>query len=333
MFRRVAIHGKGIAACCCARLLSKAGFEVSLVPGQSAAAAPTLLINRSTQKLLSDVFDCGDLFSGLPIVGQRVVRWGAAPEEAVLPHTGIVINESALLEKLWAAVAESGPTFSTPDWAIYSTANRTQGEQQRFGMRLAATVPVQLKDLGAQACWVESLDSGWLFLLPAGNGSGSLLAVGGSPAELLSGSRLILAQVDEVTGPVSSFPASPRILDPLYGPEWLACGSAALGFDPVCGEGAGNAVREAILATAVLKAVVEGEHPANVLAHYSTRLSLGFVRHLDLCRQFYASASAGEWWLRELSELDRGIEWMRSRLSSSPPDRYRLVEFDLARIS
>jgi hypothetical protein len=41
---------------------------------------PTLLINRSTQSLLADIFEAGeDLFSGFPLIRGRVVLWGNAP--------------------------------------------------------------------------------------------------------------------------------------------------------------------------------------------------------------------------------------------------------------
>ena len=41
----------------------------------------------------------------------------------------------------------------------------------------------------------------------------------------------------------------------MCGPGWLSCGTAALSFDPICGDGTGHAVREGILAAAVIFAV------------------------------------------------------------------------------
>jgi len=44
----------------------------------------------------------------------------------------------------------------------------------------------------------------------------------------------------------------------LRGPDWLACGTAAVAFDPICGDGTAQAMREAILGCAVITAIGEG---------------------------------------------------------------------------
>ncbi len=109
----------------------------------------------------------------------------------------------------------------------------------------------------------------------------------------------------------------------MFGDGWLACGSAAMALDPLCGDGSGHAVREAILATAVIRA---GAEPA-MLEHYQARLRLAFERHLSLCRSYYSSGNSGPWWEAELAHLDRGLEW--SRAHAATKWRYRLDGFDL----
>jgi flavin-dependent dehydrogenase len=74
--------------------------------------------------------------------------------------------------------------------------------------------------------------------------------------------------VSDYDGAEPEFSASPRIPAPLCGPGWLACGSAAMGFDPICGDGTAHAVREAILALAVIRG---GDH--GMPAHYEARLT------------------------------------------------------------
>ena len=198
---------------------------------------------------------------------------------------------------------------------------------------MARTVPVRLEAAAAQdTCWIESVDAGWLFLLPAGCGRGSLIAVGEMSVDYLEESRLVAPQIDSIAGPGDTFTAHPRILDPLCGSDWLACGSVAMGFDPICGEGAGNAVREAILASAVVhKAVIEPS-ATEVSAHYSSRLLAGFLRHLNACLKFYASGKQGDWWKSEATALEKGIEWTQGKLASLPELQYRLKDFDLERL-
>src|SRR5258708_10950048 len=125
------------------------------------------------------------------------------------------------------------------------------------------------------------------------------------------------------------FPASPRIVSPLCGPEWLACGTAAMAFDPICGDGTANAIREAILASAVVRAAARGEDTGPMLSHYETRLTIGFQRHLALCRDFYRTGHSGEWWEAELASLQEGLEWCARQTGGSPEFRYQLSGFDL----
>jgi hypothetical protein len=173
-------------------------------------------------------------------------------------------------------------------------------------------------------CWIESLEAGWLFLTP-----GWLLAVGGTLESLFAQSRVVAAQIHAPNRTSREFPAYPRISDPLCGPGWLACGTAALAFDPLCGDGVGNAIREAILAAAVIRAIAKGAKVDDVLAHYRGRLLAGFMRHLELCRQFYAAGNSGPWWDAELDLILKGIEWCGRQMENETRFRYRLNGFEL----
>ena len=118
--------------------------------------------------------------------------------------------------------------------------------------------------------------------VPAASGgeAGWLLSVGDGTESLLAGSRLVVKQLSDAGAPGSRFPSHPRIADPLCGAGWLTCGTAALGFDPLCEDGAGHAVREAIQASAVVRAAGAGGDVDALIAHYQWRLLAGFARHL-----------------------------------------------------
>lgn len=324
----IAIHGDGIAACSCARLLHKRNFFPAVIRS-ARVGGPFLLLNQSTQRLLSDVFDLDQrFFAAMHPIRRRIVSWGNQPV-AELPHTGVVVNEAALVEKLWSSL---DPTLldilHQTEFTIHSASSLAGAEERRFGSRVAHAAQIKLKAQAHNACFIESLPSGWLFLLPNSNTTGSLLAIGATPAEHLSRSRLVAAHIDSTINETGAFPAFPRIRFPLCASTWLACGSGAMSFDPICGEGVGNAVREAILASAVVRL----RSNESVWSDYSARLLLGFLRHLDLCRGFYASAHETEWWAAELTALDQGIAWTRAQLSSFPKPRYRMVGFDLEQI-
>jgi hypothetical protein len=207
------------------------------------------------------------------------------------------------------------------DWTVITSRPLPEGTiEHHFGSRIASAVPVELTG-PSDTCWIESLEHGWIFLIPNSETGGWLLAVGADADALLAQSRLIAPQIGGSTGEAARFPAYPRIMQPLQGQTWLACGSAAMAFDPLCGDGTANAVREAILAAAVIRA------GTGALSHYEARLTAGFQRHLSLCASFYHSANIGPWWQTELDSLHEGLAWCKSR--SFGAYQYQLNGFDL----
>ena len=198
---------------------------------------------------------------------------------------------------------------------------------------MAAASAVTLRDgCDPGSSWVESLTSGWLFLLPSGapnQAIGWLLSVGGAPELLLAESRLISRQILSFETGSGTFPCHPRIAHPLSGPGWLACGTVALGFDPLCGDGSGHAAREAILAAAIIRASFKGLDANELTAHYRARLLAGFMRHLKVCLDFYRSGRSGPWWDEQINAAAQGLDWCATQLEKVTAFRYRLNGFSL----
>jgi 2-polyprenyl-6-methoxyphenol hydroxylase-like FAD-dependent oxidoreductase len=292
-------------------------------------------MGEATQSLLIDLFMDQTLFQGLPRIRKRVVAWGPGSQPTVLPHSALVISEHDLLDRLWSRVPKPiEESRDMADWEIISSRVENPGrDERRFGSRSAFVSNVQLKtDADRESCWAESLEDGWLFLFPVHGASACLISVGGSAPSLIEQSRLIAAQVETPITSAAEFPAYPRILSELCGPGWLACGTAAVAFDPLCGEGVANAVREAILASAVIRSAVQGSDVESLLAHYNSRLMSGFLRHLQMCHHYYSTGGTGPFWSSELQLLQVGIEWLSERLHPHPSPRYRLVGFELVSI-
>jgi hypothetical protein len=327
----VVIRGDGVAAYGCAYLLRAAGIRAGIETADR-PRLPVIMIGDATQALIRDVFGQQDLFSGLPRIHNRVVAWGVNAQPSSFRHSAVVVSEEILLERLHSKLLrDDAPAPKESAWAILSSPSLLPvSREHHFGSRVAQAVKADLKpSSNPVTCWIESLESGWLFLLPCAGGSGWLLSVGSAPEFLLGHSRLVGGQVANLSGPVAQFPAYPRITWPLCGPGWLACGTAAMAFDPLCGDGSGNSIREAILASAVVRAIRQEDSADQVLDHYQARLAAGFKRHLAHCREFYASGNRGPWWDRELDHLDRGLAWCRRQLGSETEFRYRLIGFDL----
>ena len=322
------IRGTGVAASCCARLLGDAGFRVCLVENQR-PRIPAILVSEAAQKLLSDVFGRPGLFDGLFHIDRRIVAWEPGSAPVTLPHQAVMISEYALLERLRSAPGESTPA-DLADWTVYTSRPLPSlVRQHRFGSRMASIVPVDLTNSGPPACWIEAFEDGWLFLIPTSPASGWLVSIGSPHDVLLAESRLIADRIEVSGAAEAPFAASPAIIDPVGAPGWLACGAAALSFDPLCGDGTGNAVREAILASAVIRAAAAGGTVDGLLSHYRARLTAGFARHLELCRGFYISGNRGAWWDREIASLDEGIAWCGQARGAGGAFHYRLSGFEL----
>jgi hypothetical protein len=102
-----------------------------------------------------------------------------------------------------------------------------------------------------------------------------------------------------------------------------------MAFDPICGDGSAHAIREAILASAVIRAVAKGIPAGDLTEHYQARLTAGFRRHLGLCREFYRTGGISAFWSSELAAIDRGIQWCDVKLGARPSFRYQLRGFEL----
>jgi hypothetical protein len=323
----VSIRGDGVAGRCCAALLSRAGISIN-VESANRARLPAIMLSDPARKLIADVFELDRPFDDLPRIRKRIVAWGENQAPVSMEHSGVVVSEEELLRRLGTPPPASG--FAKPAWTICAAKPLPANvEEQRFGSRTALAAPVALaRDAEPEACWMESLDEGWLFLIANAPGKGWLLAVGETPAELLERSQVVRDAIASERSWGPPFPVVPRIAAPLAGDSWIACGTAAMAFDPICGDGTAHAVREGILASAVVKAALRGGNVEQLLAHYRNRLTAGFLRHLLHCVEFYAPI-AGDWWRREAAAAREGIEWCSGRMGGDPAFRYRLNGLEL----
>lgn len=330
---RVVIHGGGTAAHCTAHLLHRAGIAAELVPTDR-RPLPALLLSSSAIALIESVLGRLDLFRHAHRIDRRVVQWEPRSEARSFPHTGVVTGECDLVGEL-AERLEPQTATSEPNWSVISTRELVQSARPRtFGTRIASATWVGLANRAdASACWIESVENGWLFLLPDSPDSGWLLAVGSPADDLIQESRLIRSRLGELDREGPTFPAHPRVSVPLCGADWLACGTAAMAFDPICGDGTAHAVREAVLASAVIRAAEGGEEPEKLLPHYQARMMAGFERHLVLCRQFYRTGFGGEWWDTEAAALDAGLAWCREQRAEFSNFQFRLQGSELVAVN
>ncbi|WP_395671854.1 hypothetical protein [Phenylobacterium sp.] len=325
----IRIRGDGVAARCCAHLLTRAGLPVVVEPS-SGPRVPVVVLGDQALSLIRDIFDTPTLLAGHLHVDRRLVAWGPGGEPVSIPHSGVAVSEAALLAALPPLPAQTG-TEAPGDFVIHAASPLgAPHTQMRFGARRASALPVRIRDAADHsACLVESLDGGWLFVAPIGAGEGWLLAVGAPADDLLAQSRVVARRIEPAGSAAGAFDSSPRLSDPTCGDGWLACGTAAVGFDPICGDGVANAVREAILAAAVIVAIDKCGPAGALLSHYQAMLTAAMRRHLGLCASFYRSGHATAWWDGELQALAEGYDWCTARLAEAGDPKYQLRGFDL----
>jgi hypothetical protein len=330
-----------VAAACCAHLLRRSGISVRIeAPGR--AHVPAIMLSDAALALLRDVFDRPDLLADGPRIDRRVVHWGAAQGPIAVPHAAVATSEDRLLAALGLEDERGLPGLSEfsgpPDFVIRAGAC-SASDQRRFGTREAIAAQVRMKSAGdLSAAWVEALEEGWLFIAPNPAGSSWLLAVGAPPERLLAHSRLIGERIELMQARSGSFDVCPRIAAVPTGPagppgptgeRWLAAGTAALAFDPICGDGVAQAVRGAVLAAAVIGAIRDGGDAAQLLRHYDLMLIAALRRHLNLCAHYYEAMGPKPWWQAEAAALAAGHRWCTAQLAGAPQPRFVLRGFSL----
>lgn len=329
----VRLRGGGVAAATAAHLLAEDGFEVA-GGGAPAGGAPVVMLSEAALGLLRNVFARPRLFTGRTPIERRVVAWGGG-EVAAVSHVACVVDGPGLIRELASSATQqqspSSPRLrgddATVDESVLFTldAAMPNGTVRRFGSRPASASIVELAAASDQrACHVEATAAGWLFLIPTGAGRAWLLSVGGDADAQLGTSRLVAAQVAAL-GPVAArFETAPRILETPAGDDWMALGTSAIAFDPICGDGTAQAVREAILAAAVIAGIRDGGDAVALIGHYRAMLLASMRRHLQISLSFYRSGGTSPWWREQAEALAQGHAWCTARLGALPEPQFLL---------
>ncbi|WP_226017996.1 hypothetical protein [Novosphingobium sp. FKTRR1] len=328
----VLIRGRGVAALAAQHTLAANGVGFAVEPGPARGAAPVVMLGEQALALLRDLFgpSCfqpsSGTFSGAHAIERRIVRWGQG-EPVTVPHNAVAVTGAELLSGLAPPVPAPAPVCaegSAQAFTLYADTAVPEPALRLFGEREAAAAPVTLAaGADAAAVLIEATPLGWLFLIPLGATHGWLLAVGAEPDALLGHSRLVAPAIASAGAVEARFQTAPRMLDHLTGPDWLALGSGALAFDPLCGDGTATAARGGILAAAVASAIAgdcatESLDPAPLLRHYRAMLIAALRRHLAACLPFYRNGGSGAWWRAQAEATAAGHDWCTQILAAEP---------------
>jgi flavin-dependent dehydrogenase len=104
---------------------------------------------------------------------------------------------------------------------------------------------------------------------------------------------------------------------------------SAIAFDPICGDGTAQAVREAILAAAVIRAGLNGADREKLATHYHSMLTASLRRHIQISGSFTPPGAMAPWWRAQVAALREGYDWGTSQLARLPEPRYVLQGYRL----
>ncbi len=306
-------------------LLAGDGFDLERDGEGRRSSLPVVMLSDTALALMRDLFGRPELLAGRPRIERRIVAWGGA-DPVSLPHGAITLSGAELLAALPPSEMMTGAFGEAPDFIIHGAPPFPGRAARRFGSREAEAAAVDLvPGADRRAAHVEATPLGWLFLIPQGGEEAWLLGVGGALEDLLAASRLVAGQIGAIEPVAARFETAPRMLETLAGEDWLACGTGAIAFDPICGDGTAQALREAILAAAVLAGLRDGGDRAALLGHYEAMLIAAMRRHLQVSLPFYQRGGQSPWWQAQVDALADGHRWCTARLAVLPEPRFTLL--------
>ena len=319
-----------MAAACCYSLLTFQGTPVHWSSSRR-VPVPAIMLSDAALALLRDCLGQPNLFADNRRITRRIVVWGG-PDPVALPHAAAMLGAGDL--DFPPPPEDGSPAASA--FTIHTAAVPNSKAQLHFGDRAGEVVPVDLlHPEDSDACWIEATGAGWLFMIPCAADSGWLLAIGAPVDELMGQSKHLTERVRFTASQAVQFDTTPRMQLPMAQQSWLACGSPSMAFDPICGDGTATAAKQAILASAVAQAMLEGEHAEELAGHYQAMMVASMRRHLRLCAEFYASGGDSAWWHSQQQALAEGFAQCSALLEREPAPRfaldgYRLVRRELA---
>jgi 2-polyprenyl-6-methoxyphenol hydroxylase-like FAD-dependent oxidoreductase len=344
--KTVRVIGASVSGLTFARLLLARGWRVDLHVRHT-GPGPALVIRPVTGELLCDVWGSGpDLMPPAHRLAERVVCLDAGGDTQVVAEEALTVRAGALRDRLLDRLRrESSSSLAVHDdpndtndgsWLIDARGRAgadASGSRSTCGMRtiVAAEAALLTTAIPSRSSF-EAVPEGWLFVAPAGPVATvqlMLAAPTGGPAaaleRALAASAFARESLGELRTPPLCWPAAPVFADPWPEDGPPRIGDAAMAFDPICGDGTGQAIRSALLAAASLDAIEAGGDFRSIRENYRRRLKLAFCGHLDSCLALYGSLQPRSLWAGELLQMSRAAAALRDGLPGPGALDYRLM--------
>jgi 2-polyprenyl-6-methoxyphenol hydroxylase-like FAD-dependent oxidoreductase len=356
--RRADIAGGSVSGLTLAWLLLRQGWSVDLYTRREAMGGPALVLKDATRALLLDLWGAESaLLPPMHRLDERVVQLGSGHAHVVddaswaaraEPLKGCLLRRLRLEGGARVAIHEDrecvpADSLANGRWHVAAGGRSSashDGERVAGGCRVAIAAEAELTGhVSLTRYGFEEHADGWLFVAPLGYGRAAVqfmvpAADDKTMASMLASaiSRSAVAAAVRLLPPFSIWPAYPTCVDPWIDTAAIRIGDAAMAFDPICGDGTGQALRGALLASASLEAIEAGAPAGDIRTHYRRRLQFAFLAHLRACREAYRSFDARSIWTTELRDMTAAEACLEASLASFAGFGYVLAGRRLAPI-
>lgn len=241
------------------------------------------------------------------------LRFDATLRESAI-RSGAIFKAASVVEvarrgQLWHVKFHDGGDL-TAHWLIDATGRRAAMARRLGAKRNCDTPLIALYALGKPKAgrWlnrtvVEAVPGGWWYaaFLPSGapiaglhvrpQDAARLSTTSGAWHQALLETRHISAMFSNATfgHPLPPLDASGAHLNPVVGDQWIACGDAALSFDPLSSQGIFSALHGGMTAGLAVAAALRGDR--TLMDSYAARLSEIRRIYLARLRSIYRSES------------------------------------------
>jgi hypothetical protein len=303
-----------VTALTCARLLGVQGWQVQRDQG-SEARPVHLLLGQATANLVAALWSDPTLFRGAHRIRERAVCWNRRNGMEPVAAPGLVIAADELVRRLASRLTtENNGQDPPPLWIVnarapqageFPSALREIGRRQAW-IAPATLAPKALRD----RCLMESVEGGWLFLLPASAERADLQYVSlpshsppPAPEIVIEKTAMICHALSDIAPWRSPLACMPKVHLMPAQPGELAVGEGALAFDPISGDGVGHALRSVVLAATTLDAIAKGQPADECLSEYAATLHRAMAHHLKICLELYDNAMQDPGWRAEIATM------------------------------
>lgn len=331
--KKILIYGSGVVGLTTAKLFLDVQLcEVTIVEDIS-HPKPIVLINKDTEFILSSIWNIADgYWNNFQNVTQK--KCFIAYEINTIPFNATAIdpnNITHLLNTKIKSEHKSKLKFKNIvelneeehfDLEFHCSTSVPQKNYEKIKFGTRRTLSTQISNTSRnlkRTCVLLSLQDIWIFIFPYNETQLVLqiMTTEISDSILNKAATHIQTYFPEINNvpldrkSYNIFPSFPWIGGSFQSMNKIFVGNSIVSYDPLCGDGLGNALRSALLATAIASSTDSDEIKKDMFEYYKQRVTLNFINHINTCLKFYSISNG---WSKDRIIMENELK----KLTSNP---------------